>query len=109
MVVTVAGVIAIAAVLTRHRLAPEVAAAVGLLTAIAVSASRLLPHWSSFSDAFPGGAVDPLSWTVVSIEIGGAIVLGRGRGCWPCCGQCSARPPATTSPARPGRPAPDRW
>jgi hypothetical protein len=76
MVVTVAGVIAITAVLTRHRLAPTVAAAVGFSTAIGVSASHLLPHWSSFSDAFPGSAADALSWAAVSIEIASAIMLG---------------------------------
>src|SRR6266536_1626036 len=69
MVITVAGVIAIAAVLTRHRLAPEVAVAVGLPTAIGVSASHLLPHWSSFSDAFPGGTDDtPGSWAAKKAE-----------------------------------------
>ncbi len=76
MAITVAGVIAIAAVLTRHRLAPEAAVAVGFSTAIGVSASHLLPHWSSFSDAFPGSTVDALSWTAVSVEIASAILLG---------------------------------
>lgn len=76
MVITVTGVIAIVAVLARHRLASEVGVAVGFSTAVSVSASHLLPHWSAFSDAFPGGGVDGLSWAAVSVEIASAIILG---------------------------------
>ncbi len=75
-VLTVAGVVAIVAVLARHRLAPKIAVAVGFYTAISVAASHLLPHWSSLSDTFPGGRVDALSWAAVSVEIAGAIALG---------------------------------
>jgi hypothetical protein len=75
-VLTVAGVVAIVAVLARHRLAPKIAVAVGFYAAISVAASHLLPRWSSLSDAFPGGRVDALSWAAVSVEIAGAIALG---------------------------------
>jgi hypothetical protein len=74
VVLTVAGVITIAAVLARHRLAAKVAVVVGFYTAIA--ASHLLPHWSSLSDAFPASGVDALSWVAVSVEIAGALALG---------------------------------
>jgi hypothetical protein len=75
-VLTVVGVLTIAAVLARHRFARQVACVVGFYTAIAVAASHLLPRWSSLSDAFPGRRVDALSWTAVSVEIAGALALG---------------------------------
>ncbi len=76
MVVTVAGVVAIVAVLTRRPLAPVIAVAVGFPSAVGVSASHLLPQWSAFSDAFPGGQVDALSWAAVLVEIAAAVLLG---------------------------------
>ncbi len=75
-VLTVAGVITIAAVLARHRLAAKVAVVVGFYSAVSVAASHLLPRWSSLSDAFPGSGVDALSWVAVSVEIAGALALG---------------------------------
>lgn len=71
-VLTLVGVVAIAAVLARHRLAPKVAVVVGFYTAVAVATTHLLPHWSSLSDAFPGSGVGWLSWAAVSVEIAGA-------------------------------------
>jgi hypothetical protein len=93
-VLTVAGVITIAAVLARHRFAAKVAVVVGFYTAISVAASHLLPRWSSLSDAFPGSGVDALSWVAVSVEIAGALALGA----------------AATAALRRGRqPDPRRW
>lgn len=66
-------------VLFRHPLAPLAAAALGFPVALGVAAVHLLPHWSVFSDAFPGAhatGVTALSWTVVLIEIAGALALG---------------------------------
>jgi hypothetical protein len=76
MALSVCGAIAIALVLVRHRRAPLVATAVGFPTALGVAASHLLPHWSSFSDAFPGSDVDALSYVAVLVEILSALVLG---------------------------------
>lgn len=75
---TVAGTITIALVLTRHRFAPIAAVALGFPVAFGVAAVHLLPHWSDFSDAFPGSTtgVNALSWTVVLIEIAGSFLLG---------------------------------
>jgi hypothetical protein len=75
---TVAGVIVIGLVMTRHRLAPVAAIALGFPVAIGVAMVHLIPHWSDFSDAFPGSTtgVNGLSWTVVLIEIAGAFALG---------------------------------
>jgi hypothetical protein len=79
---TVAGalqVIAIGAVLTRHRLAPLLAVAVGFPDGIGIAAVHLLPHWSSLSDAFPGAhgtGVTGLSWVAATAEIAGALAFG---------------------------------
>ena len=75
---TVAGVITIGLVMTRHRLAPVLAMILGFTVAVGVAAVHLLPHWSDFSDAFPGSrtGVTALSWTVVLIEIAGAFAMG---------------------------------
>lgn len=73
---TVLGVVAIAAVLTGHRFAPEMAAAVGLPKAIGVSAVHFLPEWSAFSDSFVTGDLGALSWGAASVEVAGALALG---------------------------------
>ncbi len=63
-------------VFTKHRLAPNAAAAAGIGIAIGVTATHLLPHWSSLSDPLPGGAVDGFTWFAVLAEVLGAVVLG---------------------------------
>jgi hypothetical protein len=75
---TVAGVVTIGLIMTRHRLAPVAAIALGFPVAVGVAAVHLLPRWSDFSDAFPGSTtgVNAMSWTVVLIEIAGAFALG---------------------------------
>jgi hypothetical protein len=76
---TIAGVVTLRLVFTRHRLAPLVATVFGFQTALGVTAVHLLPHWSSFSDALPGArgtGITTFSWIVVNIEIAGALFLG---------------------------------
>ena len=76
---TILGLSTIALVVMRHRLAPWAAAAAGIPVAVGVAAVHLLPHWSPFSDAFPGAhgtGVTALSWSVVLIEIAGALGIG---------------------------------
>jgi hypothetical protein len=77
---TLAGVITVALVFSRHRLAPVMAAAFGVPVAVGVAAVHLLPHWSAFSDAFPGAApaskVEWISYVVVLVEIIGAALTG---------------------------------
>src|SRR5438132_5949105 len=78
IVSTAIGVATIALVLARHRLAPLAAVVVGAPIAVGVAAVHLLPHWSVWSDAFPGAqatGVSPLSWAVVLLEIAGALAL----------------------------------
>lgn len=75
---TVVGVAVIVLVLAGHRIAPYVAVAFGLPTALGVIAVHLLPHWSALSDAFPGAnhtGVTSMSWGVVLVEIVGGIAL----------------------------------
>jgi hypothetical protein len=69
-------IVAIALVFAGHRQAPLVAMFVGFTAAIGVSASHLLPHWSSLSDSLPDGNVDAWTWIAVLIEIGGALAFG---------------------------------
>ena len=74
-----AAAVAFVLILIRHPLAPLVSAVVGFSVAIGVSAVHLLPHWSAFSDAFPGAngtGVTGVSYAVVLIEIAGALALG---------------------------------
>ena len=76
MVLSVLAVVSITLVLTRHSWGPLVAAAVGFSMAVGVAASHLLPHWSSFSDAFPGSGVNSLSNAAVVFEVIGSLVFG---------------------------------
>ena len=46
------------------------------VSALGVAASHLLPHWSSFSDAFPGSAVDGWSYAAVVFEVIASLVFG---------------------------------
>lgn len=66
-------------VFRRHAWAPSAAIAIGFSSAVGFTAVHLLPHWSSFSDSFTGGLIDPrvtaLSWTAVLFEIGADIAL----------------------------------
>jgi hypothetical protein len=72
-------VVAIAAALARHRLAPVLAVAVGLPDAIGVFAVHLLPRWSGLSDAFAGAARAPgvtaFSWVTGIAEVATALAF----------------------------------
>jgi hypothetical protein len=76
---TLLGIAAVVLVLMGHRWAPMVAVVTGIPVALGVAAVHLIPHWSAFSDAFPGAqhtGVTALSYSVVLIEIGGALAMG---------------------------------
>jgi hypothetical protein len=69
----------VAAVFLRWRWAAVAAVVVGIPDALGIAAVHLLPHWSSFSDAFPGARgtnVTAFSWVAASVEIAGALVFG---------------------------------
>ena len=61
--------------LRRHPRAPLFCAAVGLWTAVAVSASHLAPHWSAFSNPYPDLSLDVLSWVAMLSEVIAGLVL----------------------------------
>lgn len=61
----------------RHRLAPLVAAVVGLTSAVLVAQGHLVPHWSALSDSYVNDVhVDLLSWAVAVLEVLAALALG---------------------------------
>ena len=75
---TVLGVAVIALVLVGHPSAPLFATLLGFTVAPGVAAAHLLPHWSAFSDAFPGAhgtGVTAVSWAVVLIEVAGLLAM----------------------------------
>jgi hypothetical protein len=61
--------------LRRHPRAPVYCAAVGVWTALGVSASHLAPHWSAFSDPYPALSLDALSWVAMLSEVVAALAL----------------------------------
>lgn len=70
---------AVAAVFAQWRWAPLVAVAIGFPDAVGIAAVHLLPHWSAFSDAFPGShgtGVTTFSWFAAILEIVGALAFG---------------------------------
>jgi hypothetical protein len=72
-------VVAVGALLLtlRHSpFAPLVATVVGFGTAIAVTASHLVPHWSALSDPYAGLGLGLYSWAVVLAEVVTALLLG---------------------------------
>lgn len=70
------GAAVVTLVATGHRHAPLAAAGFGFGTAIGVTASHLLPHWSALSDPLADAGVGTLTWLAVSAEIAGGVVLG---------------------------------
>jgi hypothetical protein len=71
--------LAVCAVFLRWRAAPLIAVAVGLPDAVGIAAVHLLPHWSAFSDAFPGAhgtGVNAFSWFAAITEIAAALAFG---------------------------------
>jgi hypothetical protein len=55
------------------------AVAIGLPDAVGIAAVHLLPHWSAFSDAFPGAhgtGVTVFSWFAAILEVVAALGFG---------------------------------
>jgi hypothetical protein len=72
---SVLAIVVMVMALRGHPRAPAVCAVVGLSGAVGIASSHLLPHWSSLSDSYPQIHADALSWVVVLLEIGAALVL----------------------------------
>jgi hypothetical protein len=76
-VIAVLGFGTLAMTALHHPRAPLYVAIVGLYTAVGVTASHVLPHWSAFSDSYTNQVnADVISWAAVLFEIGAAFVLG---------------------------------
>jgi hypothetical protein len=76
---TAIGVTVAVMVIVGYRHAPMFAAITGFPIAIGVAAVHLLPTWSALSDSFVNAhdtGVTAMSWSVVLIEIVGALALG---------------------------------
>jgi hypothetical protein len=78
-ITAVAQLLVVATVFLRWRWAAVAAVAIGFPDAVGIAAVHLLPHWSAFSDAFPGAyrtGVTGFSWFAAVLEIIGALVFG---------------------------------
>lgn len=73
---TIEAIVVLVLVLRRHEWAAPVAAVVGFSGAIGIAAAHIAPHWSALSDSYPQIGADALSWIVMLVEMGAALVLG---------------------------------
>jgi hypothetical protein len=98
-VVAVLQLVAIGLVFARQVLAPLAAVAIGIPDGIGIAALHLLPHWSVFSDAFPGAhgtGVTAFSWFAAIVEVVAAFVFAAAgayslrRDNWPRSGAARA-------------------
>ena len=75
--ITASAVAVVVLAVRRHPAAAPAATLLGFATTVLVSASHLAPHWSVLSDSYVDDvSVDALSWAVVLLEIGSALVVG---------------------------------
>ena len=76
---TALGITVAVMVIVGYRHAALLAALTGFPVAFGVASVHLLPEWSAFSDTFVNAhntGVTAMSWTVVLVEIAGALALG---------------------------------
>ena len=73
---TIEAIVVLVLVLRRQEWAAPLAAVVGLSGAIGIAAAHVAPHWSALSDSYPQIGADALSWIVMLLEMGAALVLG---------------------------------
>jgi hypothetical protein len=75
---TALGIAVAVMAIVGYRHAPFLATVTGFPVAFGVAAVHLLPRWSAFSDTFVNAhntGVTGLSWSVVLIEIAGALAM----------------------------------
>jgi hypothetical protein len=72
---TIATIASLVLAYRRDERAPIFGAVLGLSAAVGIAASHLAPHWSALSDSYPQIHADAISWVVVLLEIGSALVL----------------------------------
>jgi hypothetical protein len=76
---TAVGIAVVVLVIVGNRHAPFLAAVTGFPIALGVAMVHLVPAWGALSDSFEGArgtGVTALSWTVVLVEIVGALAMG---------------------------------
>jgi hypothetical protein len=74
---TLAAIASLVLAWRRSEHAPIFAVVLGLTAAAGIAASHIAPHWSALSDSYPEIGADALSWVVMLLEIGGALLLAR--------------------------------
>lgn len=67
--------VSLALVALRYRRAPQIAGAIGILTALGFVAVHLAPHWSMFSDPYADRSLDAGSWIQMLASLTGGLVL----------------------------------
>lgn len=75
LVGVVAVFVSLALVAREHRYAPQVAAVVGMLTALGFVAVHLVPHWSMFSDPYSARYLDAFSWIEMLAALTGGLLV----------------------------------
>ena len=75
-VFTVAAVVVLALIFTRHRFAPLFAVLVGFSHGLGIVALHGLPDWSVVSDSFLTARAPLISWVAVALEVTGAFAVG---------------------------------
>jgi hypothetical protein len=73
---TIEAIVVLVLVLRRHEWAAPLAVVVGFSGAVGIAAAHIAPHWSALSDSYPQIGADALSWIVMLMEMGAALVLG---------------------------------
>ena len=73
---TLAAVVVLTLIFTRHRFAPLFAVLVGFSHGLGIVTLHWLPHWSVVSDSFVTHGASLGSWVAVAIEVGGAFAVG---------------------------------
>ena len=73
--ITIAAVVSLVLAWRRDWRAPVFATVLGFSAAAGIASSHLAPHWSALSDSYPQIHADAISWVVVLLEIGAALVL----------------------------------
>ncbi|MGH2840771.1 MAG: hypothetical protein ACRDKY_08105, partial [Solirubrobacteraceae bacterium] len=72
---TLAVFLSLALVLAGYRHAPQIAGAIGLLTALGFVAVHLAPEWSMFSDPYADRYLDAVSWIEMLVALAAGLLL----------------------------------
>src|SRR6478752_6875525 len=73
--ITIAAIASLVLAYRHDERAAIFGAVLGLSAAAGIAASHLAPHWSALSDSYPQIHADAISWVVVLVEIGAALLL----------------------------------